>query len=273
MDQPADGRSLDETHPALASQLVIPQDPRLLTSDSRIVATWRGPLGHVWRASVRDRVEGHGCPVCSGLQPPSRGRSLQQVSPLAADEADGWDPAEVSAGSRAQMPWRCRACGTSWTAEIRARANGHRSCPTCSRADNPPLPVTHPLLAAQMAAPFDPWDYTHGSKAKVRWRGPAGHEWEATVANRVKGSGCPVCSSGAGARARRQPQPGTSLAELYPDVAAEADGWDPAEYRAKSSARMPWVCSTCGHRWATTIFARTQRTGCPDCARRRRIKA
>ncbi|MCX6432239.1 MAG: zinc-ribbon domain-containing protein [Actinobacteria bacterium] len=137
----------------------------------------------------------------------------------------------------------------------------------------PSLTVTHPELAAEMITPFDPDDYTHGSHVKVRWRGPAGHEWDATVSNRVKGSGCPVCSSGAGGRARRIPSQGASLADLYPAVAAEADGWDPREYRAKSSARMPWVCTNCGYHWSATIFARTQRTGCPVCARANRTKS
>ncbi len=73
--------------------------------------------------------------------------------------------------------------------------------PPCSIDARASLTKTHPELAAEMVAPFDPADYTHGSKAKVRWRGPAGHEWDATVANRVKGSGCPLCAAGAGGRA------------------------------------------------------------------------
>jgi hypothetical protein len=262
--------TLDVTHPELAAQLLPPFDPRRLTQDSTSVVWWRGPLGHVWSSSVADRAVGRGCPVCSSLQPPQRGRSLAQVDPAAALEAHGWDPECVSAGSRVEMPWRCRTCGTTWTAEVRARARGHRPCPACSRAERPPLTVTHPELASQMVAPFDPADYTHGSKAVVRWRGPVGHEWDATVANRVKGSGCPVCSRGAGARARRMPEPGASLADLHPDIAQEADGWDPAAYRPKSSARLPWRCSTCGHSWSATVYARTQRTGCPACARERR---
>lgn len=265
-------QTLDVTHPLLASELLVPQDPRRFTATSEDSALWRGPLGHVWQASVADRIHGRGCPVCSGLQPPAQGRSLLQVNPVSAVDADGWDPSAVSAGSRAEMPWRCGDCGATWTAEIRARARGHRPCPDCSSGENPSLSVTHPELAAQMIGPFDPDDYTHGSHAKVRWRGPAGHEWDATVSNRVKGSGCPVCSSGAGARARQIPSPGASLADLYPAVAKEADGWDPSEYRAKSSARMPWVCTTCGHQWSATIFARTQRTGCPACARTNRGK-
>jgi protein-arginine kinase activator protein McsA len=264
------GPTLPTSHPDIAAQMLIPQDPGLYTPDSAEVVWWHGPLGHVWCASIADRIAGRGCPVCSGLQAPSPGRSLTQVQPAAALDADGWDPSHVSAGSRVEMPWRCHDCGTTWTAEIRARANGHRPCPSCARTDSPSLTVTHPELASQMVAPFDPSDYTHGSKVKVRWRGPVGHEWEATIANRVKGSGCPVCSRGAGAKARQTPEPGASLADRYPDAAADADGWDPAAYRAKSSARLPWRCTTCGHQWTATIFARTQRYGCPACAKARR---
>lgn len=270
MPGPTTGPSLDVTHPELANQLLTPQDPRLLSAEGADEVLWCGPLGHVWAARVADRVHGRGCPVCSSLQPPARGRSLAQVNPAVSVDADGWDPARVSAGSRVEMPWKCSTCGTSWVAEIRARAAGHRPCPGCSSSTKPTLTQTHPELAAQMVAPFDPDDYTHGSKAKVRWRGPAGHEWDATIANRVKGSGCPVCAAGAGARARRTPAEGQSLADIYPSVATEADGWNPADYRPKSSARMPWVCSECGHRWDATIFARTQRTGCPACAAQRR---
>lgn len=198
---------------------------------------------------------------------PATGRSLAEVCPEVADEADGWDPELISAGSRAQLSWRCRECDTIWTAEVRARSRGHRPCPTCSQRTHPPLSQTHPEIAAQMLPPFNPDDYTHGSKAKVRWRGPRGHEWEATIHNRTKGSGCPVCARGAGGRARRQPEPGGSLADTHPAIAAEALGWDPAAYRPGSSARLPWQCSTCGHEWRSTVFRRTRGAGCPDCAR------
>lgn len=267
-----DSPSLLVTHPELADQLLVPFDPTRFTEASTAVVWWRGPLGHVWQASISQRLDGGQCPVCSRLQPPAPGRSVAERHPDLAAEAAGWDPAEVSAGSRAEMPWTCRVCGTSWSAEVRARTRGHRPCPECLKAEHPSLVTTHPDLAAQMVAPFDPKDYTRGSKQKVRWRGPRGHEWEATVANRVKGSGCPVCAVGAGGRARQRPEPGASLADIYPQIAREADGWDPHDYRPKSAARLPWVCASCGHHWRTTVFQRTQRSGCPVCARSRRLR-
>lgn len=202
---------------------------------------------------------------------PDPGHSLAATHPEVAAEAHGWDASTVSAGSRAVREWQCGECGAVWTAEVRARARGHRPCPACQRREHPPLTVTHPILAAQVLPPADPADLTHGSKVKVRWRGPRGHEWEATVANRVKGSGCPVCSRGAGGRARRRPAPGGSLTDLHPELAAEADGWDPCDYRPGSNARQQWRCGECGHTWTTTIFRRARKGhGCPACSRRRR---
>jgi len=38
-----------------------------------------------------------------------------------------------------------------------------------------------------------PMDITPNSGKKVWWKCKKGHEWQATVANRNRGSGCPVC--------------------------------------------------------------------------------
>lgn len=195
--------------------------------------------------------------------------SLADRFPALAAEADGWDPSRFRAGSRAHVQWRCATCGTSWSTEIRNRTRGYGACPTCTRGTHPPLTITHPELAAQVLPPVDPALLTHGSKLKVWWQGPAGHVWQATVANRAKGSACPICSRHAVARAKRQPAPGRSLADLYPQLSAEAVDWDPHEFRPGSAVRQPWTCSSCGHRWTTTISARTSGKGCPACARRR----
>jgi len=46
------------------------------------------------------------------------------------------------------------------------------------------------------------------------------------------------------------------LAKLHPEVAAEADGWDPSTVLAGSHSKMKWVCLE-GHRWTTVIKDRT----------------
>ncbi|HGY5549738.1 MAG TPA: zinc-ribbon domain-containing protein, partial [Prochlorococcus sp.] len=59
------------------------------------------------------------------------------------------------------------------------------------------------------------------------------------------------------------------LATLHPDVAAEADGWDPSTIHAGSNKKMPWKCEE-GHTWNTTVVNRTGRgDGCPYCSNRK----
>ena len=54
------------------------------------------------------------------------------------------------------------------------------------------------------------------------------------------------------------------LATLFPEVAAEADGWDPSKVTAGSAKSVQWKCKE-GHTWNTTPNARTckQKRGCP----------
>ena len=76
-------------------------------------------------------------------------------------------------------------------------------CPYCAnklvyRGYND-LATTHPELAAEWHPTknenLTPQDITFGSGKKVWWQCKNNHEWEASVDNRTKGRGCPVCSS------------------------------------------------------------------------------
>ena len=90
------------------------------------------------------------------------------------------------------------------------------------------------------------------------------HEWESTIAARVKrGTGCPFCAG-------RAAGPTTSLAALYPDVAVE---WHPEKNAPLSpgdvvpgaAANVWWRCRL-GHEWQSRICERTRRgRGCRLC--------
>ncbi|MAH39721.1 MAG: hypothetical protein CL873_04255 [Dehalococcoidales bacterium] len=41
--------------------------------------------------------------------------------------------------------------------------------------------------------PLKPEDFTPGSQEKVWWKCERGHEWEARIGSRTRGSGCPGC--------------------------------------------------------------------------------
>ena len=57
------------------------------------------------------------------------------------------------------------------------------------------LASTYPELAEQWNydrnGVLTPWDVTIGSGRKVWWKCALGHEWEAVIRSRTKGSGCP----------------------------------------------------------------------------------
>ena len=56
------------------------------------------------------------------------------------------------------------------------------------------------------------------------------------------------------------------LATLHPEVAAEADGWDPSLVISGSNQKMSWKCKE-GHTWKTSPTQRCfGETGCPECA-------
>ena len=42
--------------------------------------------------------------------------------------------------------------------------------------------------------PIDPHEITEGSNRKVWWQCEKNHEWEARVADRSQGKGCPYCA-------------------------------------------------------------------------------
>ena len=51
---------------------------------------------------------------------------------------------------------------------------------------------------SQRNLPLTPESVTHGSHKIVWWKGKCGHEWRASIKNRViGGSGCPYCSHNA----------------------------------------------------------------------------
>jgi len=112
-----------------------------------------------------------------------------------------------------------------------------------------------------------PDETSYGSNRKVWWRCDRGpdHQWQAVVASRVRGCGCPFC---AGQRVSVT----NSLATRAPEVAAE---WHPTQNGAlgpgdlvwSSGQRVVWRCQRDPtHEWSARVNARTSgRTGCPFC--------
>jgi hypothetical protein len=180
-------------------------------------------------------------------------------------------PASIYSNSERLAWWRC-SHGHEWEAVVARRADGD-GCPYCSGrwvgygnslADlNPGLAEQwHPTLNDDLR----PSDVRPGSGKHVWWSCASGHEWRAQINSRNRGSGCPDCRT-------RQVQPGITLAEWNPELAAQ---WHPtrngdvgaADVRPKSSKRVWWQCSA-GHEWEAVISGRSNGLGCPYCSGKR----
>jgi hypothetical protein len=269
------GNSLADLNPKLASQWHVERNDPLLPSQVRPGSNkkvwWRCAQGHEWDATVGSRSAGSGCPYCTG-QRAVEGNSLADLNP---DLAVEWHPnrnddvtaAEVMPNSNKKAWWLC-AEGHEWRANVQSRNVGS-GCPYCSGkavgygnslADlRPDLaaqwhPSRNPGLAASQVRP--------GSNKKAWWVCSEGHAWEAVIASRTKGRGCPVCSG-------RTAGAGSSLADLSPLLAAQ---WHPdlngdqtpSDARPGSERKVWWLCQL-GHAWQAAISSRTLGRGCPTC--------
>lgn len=110
---------------------------------------------------------------------------------------------------------------------------------------------------------ISPWDISAGSHKKVIWICDKGHEWSASVKNRViAGSGCPYCSH------RAVLQGYNDLTTTNPEIAkswSPQNALDPTTVSQFSNRTVLWVCSK-GHEWKARIADRTAGHGCPYCA-------
>jgi len=107
-------------------------------------------------------------------------------------------PENVTLGSNKKVWWACKN-NHEWQATINNRSKG-RGCPYCSGRYpvlSRSLEKTRPGLTKEWHSeknlPLTPKDVTPGSMKKLWWRCEKGHQWQATVNNRAKGSRCPDC--------------------------------------------------------------------------------
>jgi hypothetical protein len=252
--------------------------PSEFTAKSQQKVWWLCSLGHSWQASICNRTDkGHGCPYCSGRAPLAGFNDLATIHPDLAAEWDctkngGLAPYQVTAKSNRRVWWKCKA-GHSWQTAIANRSNLNSGCPYCSGRlavrGKDDLATVNPALAEQ-------WDYERNADAcpdtvkamsssrKYWWKCALGHSWQATVAHRTQGGGCPYCSG------HLVIQGVNDLATVNPLLAAE---WDfekngdirPELVKSGSSIKAWWLCGK-GHSWQAAVYSRNAGNGCPYCA-------
>lgn len=128
--------------------------------------------------------------------------------------------------------------------------------------------VTDTLFASEWHseknAGLDPATVRAGSHKKVWWVCSVGHEFEAIISNRSRGSGCPYCSG-------QKVLPGyNDLATLQPVLAKEwgsSNQTKPDQVLAGGKTRYFWVCqNTNAHEYAMTVLERLRGRDCPYCS-------
>ena len=108
------------------------------------------------------------------------------------------------------------------------------------------------------------------SNKRVWWRCKENHSWEATIAVRTRGIGCPICAG-------QQILTGfNDLATLKPELAKEwhptkNGGVSPTTIALNSHKKYWWLCDK-GHEWETSPHNRNYGSGCPYCYGRFAIK-
>lgn len=216
--------------------------------------------------------------LVANLPAPPPGHSLADKHPEIAKQ---WafdlnaplSPEHFRPQANKKVWWRCEN-GHTWRTTPNIRVHQGTGCPACPRklvlapSDNN-LAVINPALANEWhpqrndeLRSIDVWP---NSNRKVWWICGKGHEWQATVASRATGAGCPYCY---GRFASKE----NNLASAHPELLVE---WDidkntaltPSELTPYVNKKVWWRCKH-GHSWQATISNRSRnKSGCPACAR------
>ena len=189
-------------------------------------------------------------------------------------------PSDVSYGSNYRAWWVCSNCGYEWQTTVKARAVNGNGCPVCANRvvwiGHNDLTTTNPNLALEWHPTLNgntkPSAVTAGSNRKIWWLCPeCGHEWQAVIASRSEGHGCPVCCRETISHKKSKPAKGCNLSEKEPELTKEwnykkNDGLDPKDISFKSHRKVWWICSKCNYEWEATPHARSSGNGCPACS-------
>ena len=109
---------------------------------------------------------------------------------------------------------------------------------------------------------LNPRTVTPGSGKKVWWICSQGHEWEAAIYSRNRGSGCPFCHN---------PTTADSTDTLIADTDLVKE-WHLTRNMGLNLRNLPpgfsdkvwWICAE-GHEWQATVKSRMKGNNCPDC--------
>ena len=249
--------------------------PQAIAEFSGRKVWFRCAEGHEWQSTVRNRTTlGLGCPVCAGQKVLAGFNDMATTAPTLAAQ---WHPTRNAPltpqdvfRSTAKRFWWQDALGHEWEASANERSNGN-NCPYCSGQR---ILVGFNDLATRRPDLADEWHPTRNGDrtpqivtmmngTKAWWRCRHGHEWEAIVAGRSSGSGCPACAGQVVI---------TGVNDLASRMPHVAQSWHPTKNAPSTpqtthvySNRKMWFLCPVGHEWLSTVNNRSHGQGCPEC--------
>lgn len=160
--------------------------------------------GHEWPQTITNRMQGSGCPACSGKVVTAWNNLAARHPEIAAmwdhDKNGGVNPSEVSAQARGKFFFVCKN-GHSYDRlvyQIVKNKGGCRYCAGQAATEDNNLAKMRPDIAKDWHPTKNgtkrPEDYLPGSNAKVWWQCGKGHEWRRPIDKRtLRGDRCPEC--------------------------------------------------------------------------------
>lgn len=200
-----------EWHPTKNGKLT----PDMFGVNSNEYVWWKcRKCGHEWKTMIiaRGGKKNSGCPECAKIEKGktfTKNKAIERGS-LADKKPEllvqwAYDlnivlPTEIAVNYNKKVWWRCDVCGHEWEASPNNRSKGV-GCPCCSgrvpKIGVNDLKTVNPDLAKE-------WDYSKNEKGPEQYKPNSGktvwwicdccgHNWEAEIRSRNKGSKCPEC--------------------------------------------------------------------------------
>ena len=255
---------------------------------------WKCNKGHSFEMTPNQRTSSNSsCPYCSGHRVLKGFNDITTTNPEVLEiwdyEKNTQDPQTLSSGSNVIVWWKCQN-GHHWQKRIVSQLK-HNYCPICSCKKMVTgvndLATTNPGLLNEWNyeknTTVNPTTITRLYDKKVWWKcSTCGHEWQTTIAIRLKGSGCPECGYSVKMQStiiKNARIKGNDLQTKFPKIASE---WDyetnkpltPYDVTYGSNKKVWWICPICGNSYQAWISDRTgkKKTSCPSCSHKKTQK-
>ena len=206
------GRILATNYPELAKEWNYDRNGALTPWDVTIGSNkkvwWTCSLGHEWETAISNRTRySTGCPYCAGRK---AWPGFNDLATLRPDIAAEWNkekngaltPQMVTLGTIKKIWWTC-SLGHEWETTISSRIRGN-GCPYCGHQKRlkgfNDMATTDPEMAAdwdyEKNGELTPGDVFAQTNKKAWWICRKGHpSYYASIHNKKKGKGCPLCKA------------------------------------------------------------------------------